>query len=126
MLVFGSVLIGSPQPQVLAEFYEKVLGKPVGSDIREGKMTIILINTLSHVNASQRKQILSVLGNTEASPDMLGNTIDLIRSSGSIDYAVKKAELFIEKAKSQLSIFPSSSNKEILLTLCDYILSRRY
>jgi len=105
---------------------EKVLGKPVGSDIREGKRTMILINALSKADASHRGQILSVLGNKVASSDKVEDVIELIQSLGSVDYAAKMAEKFIEKAKSQLTIFPPSANKEVLLNLCDYIISRKY
>lgn len=105
---------------------EKVLGKPVGNDLREGKRTIILIHALAKADGNQRKQILSVIGNREASQDKVKEVMKLIQSLGSVDYAVKKADDYVEKAKNQLSSFPSSPAKEILLSLCDYITSRKY
>lgn len=105
---------------------EKVLGKPVGSDVREGKRTIIVIHALAHANEAQRKQIYSVLGNKEASIKDIEEAVRTIHSLGSIDYASKKAEKLVENAKNQLRQFPQSPAKEILLNLADYIVSRKY
>ena len=105
---------------------EEVLGKPVGSDIRDGKRTIIIIHALAHATQAQRGQILSVLGREESSSELVEDAIRVVRSLGSIDYALKKAEEFTEKAKQQLSSFPPSQTKENLLNLADYIVSRRY
>jgi len=105
---------------------EKILGKPVGSDIREGKSTILIIHALAHADEDQRRQILSVLGNKEAKADQIGEVTQTIQSLGSIDYAANKAEVFIDKAKAQLSSFPSSSSKDTLIDLCNYIVSRNY
>lgn len=105
---------------------EKTLGKPVGSDIREGKSTILIIYALAHANIAQKQQVLSVLGNREATTDQLEKAIHTIQSLGSIEYATKRAEILINKAKSQLSIFPSSQSKNVLIDLCDYIMLRNY
>lgn len=105
---------------------EEVLGKPVGSDIREGKKTIIIIHALSHANNTQRSHILSTLGNKTASDVRVKETTGIIKSLKSIDYAFKKASEFIDKAKLELSTFPSSPTKEVLLNLCDYIVSRSH
>jgi geranylgeranyl diphosphate synthase type I len=105
---------------------EHVLGKPIGSDLREGKRTLILIHAFSQANKTQRKQILSILGDNNASPNQINIIINLIQKLGSIEYATRKAEKYIEKAKTQLSIFPSSRDKEVLSDLCNYIIKRKY
>lgn len=105
---------------------EKTLGKPIGSDIKEGKSTMLIIHALAHADMEQRQQILSVLGNREAEKDQIRKTIQTVQSLGSIDYAAKRAETFIDKAKAQLSSFPPSQTKNTLIDLCDYIISRNY
>lgn len=105
---------------------EKVLGKPVGSDIREGKSTILVIHALAHADKAQRKQILSILGNKDAEKDQILGVIQMIKSLGSVEYAAKKAEEYVAKAKAQLYSFPPSQSKDILIDLCDYIASRNY
>ena len=102
------------------------MGKPVGSDLREGKRTMVLIHALSLANDLQRKQIFSVLGNGEARSDQVEAVVSLIKSLGSVDYAVRKADEFIKNAKLQLSRFPHSSERDVLESLCDYIVSRKY
>ena len=105
---------------------EKILGKPVGSDIREGKRTLILIHALNHATETERKQMYSVLGHEDATHTEIEEVSQIIHSLGSLDYAYKKAEQLVVKAKRQLSPFPSSQTKETLLNLADYILSRKY
>jgi geranylgeranyl diphosphate synthase type I len=105
---------------------EKILGKPVGSDIREGKRTLILIHALTHATETERKQMYSVLGREDATPAEIEEVSRIIHSLGSLDYAFNKAEQLVAKAKRKLSPFPPSQNKETLLNLADYILSRKY
>jgi geranylgeranyl diphosphate synthase type I len=105
---------------------EKVLGKPVGSDIREGKRTLILIHALNHATETERKLMHSVLGHKDATSTEIKEVSRIIHSLGSLDYAYKKAEQLVAKAKRQLSPFPPSQIKETLLNLADYILSRKY
>ena len=105
---------------------EKVLGKPVGSDICEGKRTLILIHALTHATETERKQMYSVLGHEDATPTEIEEVSQIIHSLGSLEYAYKKAEQLVAKAKRQLSPFPPSQTKETLLNLADYILSRKY
>jgi geranylgeranyl diphosphate synthase type I len=105
---------------------ETVLGKPVGSDIREGKKTLIVLHALSHADEPQRARILSLLGKRDAPNAAIHETIETIRSLGSIDYATTAARNLIDEAKEQLNIFSPSPAKAILTALCDYLISRRY
>ncbi|UCH37552.1 MAG: polyprenyl synthetase family protein [Candidatus Bathyarchaeota archaeon] len=105
---------------------ESALGKPVGSDLREGKNTLLIIHALSQADDELRTQILDVLGNKTISEKQLKTMIRTIRSLGAVDYVVAKAKAYTEVAKAQLSIFPSSPSKNVLIDLCDYIISRSY
>jgi len=105
---------------------EKVLGKPVGSDIREGKRTLIVIHGLNHAKKLQSETILRALGNRNASLEEITKAVNTLKSLGSIDYVAAKAEAFNQRAKSELRIFPSSNACERLLTLFDYIVERKY
>lgn len=105
---------------------EEILGKPLGSDIRAGKSTIPIIHALAQGDEEQRKQILSVLGNKIVERKQITETIEIIRSLGSIEYATSKAEMFIKRAKAPLSYFNSSPTKDILTDFCEYIISRNF
>jgi geranylgeranyl diphosphate synthase type I len=105
---------------------ESALGKPVGSDLREGKNTLLIIHALSQADDELRSQILDVLGNKRISDKQLETMIRTIRSLGAVDYVVAKAKAYTEKAKAQLSMFPPSPSKNVLIDLCEYIISRSY
>ncbi|MFC1486088.1 polyprenyl synthetase family protein [Thermoproteota archaeon] len=105
---------------------EKILKKPVGNDIREGKRTLIVVHALSKASKYQRKKILESLGNKDASPEEIRKTIDMINSLGSIDYAKKLAEDYIERSKEALSIFSASEDREDLISLSDLIFARQH
>lgn len=105
---------------------EKVLKKPIGSDIREGKRTLIVVYALKNASKNQRKIILETLGNKSASPKKIRETIELVNSLGAIDHAKKMAEKYIKKAKQALAGFPSTEDREDLLILTDLIFARKH
>jgi len=105
---------------------EKVLRKPVGNDIREGKLTLIVVHALEKASKNQRKKILENLGSKDASPETIRETIELIESLGAIDYAKEVAEKYIERAKEALASFPASEDREDLISLSDLIFARQH
>lgn len=105
---------------------EKVLKKPVGNDIREGKRTLMVVYALKKAKTGQRQKILETLGNQSASPEQIQETIKLIDSLGAITYAKRLAEKYINKAKKALAIFPDSTDREDLLSLSDLIFDRQH
>ena len=105
---------------------EKVLKKPVGNDVREGKRTLIVVYALEKASQRQRKQILETLGNKDSSTEQIKETIRLIESLGAIRYAKKLAYRYIKKAKKALSRFPDSEDKEDLISLADLIFAREH
>ena len=104
---------------------KKVLKKPVGNDIREGKRTLIVVRALEKASKSQRQKILETLGNQDASTEQIRETIALIESLGAIAYANKLADRYINKAKKALAKFPDGEDKEDLLNLADLIFARQ-
>ncbi|MGD9131735.1 MAG: polyprenyl synthetase family protein [Candidatus Bathyarchaeota archaeon] len=105
---------------------EKILKKPVGNDIREGKRTLMVVYALEKASKSQRKKILETLGNKDATPKQIQETINLIDSLGAISYAKKLAEKYIERAKKALASFPASEDREDLISLSDLIFDRQH
>ncbi|MDK6028559.1 polyprenyl synthetase family protein [Ignisphaera sp. 4213-co] len=77
---------------------EKVLGKPVYSDLREGKRTILVIYALKNVDENKKKRILSVLGNRDADVNSLREAAQIIKESGAIEYADSLSEFYANKA----------------------------
>lgn len=104
---------------------EKVLKKPVGNDILEGKRTLMVVYALKKASKSQRQKILETLGNQDASAEQIRETISLFESLGAIAYAKKLADKYIRKSKKALSRFPEGQDKEDLLNLADLIFARQ-
>jgi geranylgeranyl diphosphate synthase type I len=105
---------------------EKHLGKPIGSDLREGKKTLILIHAMRNSAPKERAIIQKILGVDEASSRDIEKALNVLHSVGSIEYARKKAIFYSIKAKENLSIFPKSEAKENLVELVDYFMKRRF
>jgi geranylgeranyl diphosphate synthase, type I len=82
---------------------EKKLGKPVGSDIIEGKQTLLVIKALELGNKKQRETIKKYLGKKDLKENELEEFRKIMRKSGSLDYCQKLAEKFVSKALEVLS-----------------------
>ncbi len=98
----------------------KVLGKPRGGDLAEGKKTLIMIHALA-VGAR-----IEIFGKKNASSEEVEAALAALRASGSIDYARNKAVSLVEEGKRALSVLQESEAKTLLLALADYMISRSY
>ncbi len=97
------------------------IGKPVGSDIREGKKTIIFL----HAQKTPYKEKLSALhGKKDATKEEINTVIDIFKKAGSLDYARNKAFAFANEAKKFLDTLKESSAKEKLMELVDFAVKR--
>jgi octaprenyl-diphosphate synthase len=101
------------------------LGKQVGADLREGKMTLPLIHALRQVRADEREWMVGVAQNPQFSPEEFRRLVDVLRSCGAVRYAERAAENYISAAKKEVSVFPSSQTLETLIDIADYALHRR-
>lgn len=106
---------------------EKKLGKPVGSDLREGKRSIVILHALAEADDAQREKILAVLGKEEeAAEDEVQAVIDLFEEMGAIAHARDFARTLGEQAKKDLVVIDEGPAKESLMALADFIIDREY
>jgi geranylgeranyl diphosphate synthase type I len=108
---------------------EKVLGKPVGSDIRNGKRTLIAVHALEKLGAKGRKQHateLKAFGNAKATDTEVKKVIELFESTGSIKHAKDIALDYAVKAKKKLDCLPESKEKQFLAALVDFSVGREH
>jgi len=104
-----------------------ILGKQmIGSDILNGKRTLMFVHALTEVNEKDRKRMMAIVGNENAKQRDILEVIDLFKAYGSIDYAQNMLEDFREKSKRCLDVVESSQSKEILNALADYSVTRLY
>ncbi|MBI0583378.1 MAG: polyprenyl synthetase family protein [Methanomassiliicoccus sp.] len=106
---------------------EKTLGKPVGNDIRNGKRTLIVLHALSAMDKAdpKRAKLLKTLGNEKASPQEIGEAIQILHDCGSIDHARKTAADYAARAKDQLECLPPSVERAFLSGVIDFAVGRK-
>lgn len=103
---------------------EETLGKPIGSDIGKGKMTIIAINGLASAGEDSEK-LLEILKDTDNSQEDIDLAIEILTKCGAIDYARNLALDSVSQAKEVLEILPDSSSKQVLADIADFVLERK-
>ncbi|HSW62976.1 MAG TPA: polyprenyl synthetase family protein [Dissulfurispiraceae bacterium] len=108
------------------------LGKKLGKDLEEGKITMPLIHLLKDASAAERDEVVAIIKETSSKkPDESGNghhmtrIIDLYAGYDSIDKALKTAQGLVESARKALSVFPDSAHKDALLALAEYSMQRK-
>ncbi len=102
---------------------EETLGKPIGSDIAKGKMTIIAINGLASAGDDSDK-LLEILKDDNNSQADIDNAIEILNNCGAIEYARNLALESVDQAKKVLEILPDSSSKQVLSDIADFVLER--
>ncbi len=104
------------------------LGKPVGSDIVEGKMTLMVVHTLSRASAEDKETLISLLNSSDntdySDEEIVEKAINIFNKYGSINYTRDIALENVERAKKLLDVVDDSKTKEALLLLADYMLQR--
>jgi octaprenyl-diphosphate synthase len=101
------------------------VGKPIGSDLREGKVTLPLIHLLRHANDGAGPRLVrDIIAARSVAPEQWEDLLRSLTEHASIDYAYRRATEFAERAKIPLYAFPPSSERDALLALPDYVLSR--
>jgi octaprenyl-diphosphate synthase len=100
------------------------LGKEVGADLREGKLTLPVIHALKQANPADRDEMIKIIKNEAFTVDEFNVLVDLLKKNDGITYTEKKAEFCIEKAKEALSVFEPSKTKDSLIDIANYALAR--
>jgi octaprenyl-diphosphate synthase len=101
-------------------------GKPVGKDLREGKITLPLIYTLSNLEKGEIKGLEDLFNNHKAQEKDYTRIIAMVRNNGAIDRIRSEAKDYVDKAAGFLDFFPGSTFKEDLIGLNAYMVKRRY
>ena len=103
---------------------EVVLGKPVGGDLREGKMTLPVIHLLARGDASASALIRQAVVQRTLTIEEWRDLRAYLVQGRSIDYVQNVAADFVERAKHALHVFPPSDARDALMYLPDYVVSR--
>jgi geranylgeranyl diphosphate synthase type I len=114
------------QDDILGAFgNEKKLGKPVCSDLREGKQTLLVVKALENSDRHQKRMIEELLGKKEATEEEIEEFRQIVRNTGSLEYSQALARKLIDRGKEALkSSSLAGGTKEFLSGIADYIVNR--
>ncbi len=104
---------------------EESLGKPIGSDIAKGKMTLMVVKALAEAEGADKERLVEILKDTNSTQDDVDEAIDLFNKYGSIEYAHNLALANVAEAKEVLEILDDSESKQVLVELADFVLERK-
>ena len=103
---------------------EGVLGKPVASDLREGKATLAVIHALERGTGAEREAIRTVLADRSFERVAHPQILEILERHGSLDYAMESACAYAEAARLSIADLPESEAKRALLWMPGFVTSR--
>jgi octaprenyl-diphosphate synthase len=104
---------------------EKEFGKAIGTDLREGKITLPLIRALAACPEAEKERIGRIIRAGSSGDGDMAEVVEFIRRRNGIEYALDRAGDLILAAKGLLDVFADSEPKEALLAVSDFVLQRR-
>jgi octaprenyl-diphosphate synthase len=103
---------------------EKTLGKPVGGDLREGKVTLPLVYALEHATAAERRLVEKILEQRTYDEVPFTSILELLEKYQGIERVKERAQAFTEKARLLISEFPESAYQRALMAVTELVTER--
>jgi octaprenyl-diphosphate synthase len=103
---------------------ESVLGKPVASDLREGKVTMAVIHALERCTTAERELIKTVMREQSFDGVTHAEILEILSRYGSLDAANARAMKYAELARNSICSFPDSEIKRALLWAPEFVVAR--
>jgi geranylgeranyl diphosphate synthase type I len=106
---------------------EQKLGKPIGSDLREGKKTLLVLKALEKASVSDKMRLLRTFGNEETDENDVNTARRIIKETGSLDYSRDQVRNLVSKAINHISgLGMASVGEDFLVSLANYIVDREF
>lgn len=102
-----------------------LIGKPVGIDIKEQKMTLPLIHVLNKASEKDRKWLINSIKRHNKNQKRVQQIIQYVKDNGGIEYTKKVMHEYSDKALKVLDEFPDSEYKDSLITMVTYVMERK-
>ncbi|KAA3632852.1 MAG: polyprenyl synthetase family protein [Bacteroidetes bacterium] len=109
----------------LFDFGSEDVGKPLGIDIKEKKMTLPLIYALQHASKKDRRRIINIIKNHSENTEKVKEVINFVRQSGGLEYSRKAMNDYRDQAFQLLNTFPETTARESLKDLVAFITDRK-
>ena len=100
------------------------LGKPVGGDLREGKLTLPVIRLMRAGDPDARALVTEIVRDRSVTLDRWAELCRLLAEHGALDFATERANEFAESARQHMEAFPPSPERDALVALAEYVLTR--
>ena len=101
------------------------LGKEVGADLKEGKLTLPVIYALKQAETAERNRMIEIISESDFSVEDFQLLVDLLQSYGGLSYTRDRAAEYVRMAKEELTGFEPSEARETLEMIADYALLRK-
>jgi octaprenyl-diphosphate synthase len=108
----------------LFDFGDQDVGKPLGIDIQEKKMTLPIIYLLDNSDRATKRKIINIIKRHNTDKEKVDELITMVRQSGGLEYATQKMEKYKELAFEQLDKFPDNECKDALKKLVAFVTER--
>ncbi|CAM4286529.1 polyprenyl synthetase family protein [Cytophagaceae bacterium 50C-KIRBA] len=108
----------------LFDYGDAEIGKPLGIDIKEKKMTLPLIYSLQHTSSSTKKRIIHLIKHDSENPQSVREVIEFVKNTGGLEYATLRMHEFAQEAREILHKFPESTYRNSLHDLLGYTIER--
>lgn len=110
----------------LFDYGNNNVGKPTGNDLKEKKLTLPIIYTLNHIDASEKRKIIYIIKNENKNAEKVKYVMQKVTSTGGIDYAIEKMNQYRDEALAILFEYPKSDIRDGLEELVRYTTDRKY
>jgi octaprenyl-diphosphate synthase len=110
----------------LFDYGDKKIGKPVGVDLREKKLTLPVIYAINNSSKSKKKWLINSIKNQNKNTKVIKEVIDYVKAVGGLEYANNKLNLIHQSALNDLKELDESVYKESLIKLINYVIEREY
>ena len=110
----------------LFDYGNKKIGKPIGIDLKEKKLTLPIIHVLNKSSKSKKRWLINCIKNHNNDKKVVKEVIEFVKESGGIDYTISKLKLFQKQALDSLSGFNDNQYKKSLIQLVNYVIEREY
>lgn len=105
---------------------QEMTGKPGGQDLKEHKVTLPLIASIRSMSPAARRRVDDLFASNEPDDESVNDVIEIVRETGGLDYARRRADQFAQEAEHALAELPETPARAALVDAISYVVERRW